>query len=97
MESFYRILVVIFILQISIANCQLGLTGSNYIEQQLLCALDRGPCDIFGQQIKQALPTIIGQNCANCDRSRVANVERVARFVQRRYPNAWEAIVAKYS
>ncbi|KAK4885669.1 hypothetical protein RN001_001940 [Aquatica leii] len=97
MESFYRILILALAFQVSIVNCQLGLTGSNYIEQQLLCALDRGPCDVFGQQIKQALPGIIGNNCVACDQRRLANVERVARFVQKRYPNAWEAIVVKYS
>jgi hypothetical protein len=31
---------------------QLGLPGNNYIEKQLLCALDKGPCDALGRQIK---------------------------------------------
>lgn len=29
-----------------------GLTGRNYMEKQLLCALEKGPCDVLGSQIK---------------------------------------------
>lgn len=44
-----------------------------------------------------ALPEIIGNNCENCNRAQFNNVNRVARFVETRYPNLWAAIVQKYS
>lgn len=44
-----------------------------------------------------ALPEIIGNNCENCNRAQYNNVNRVARFVETRYPNLWAAIVQKYS
>lgn len=46
------------ILAITIAVCLMkpalnqNIPGSNFIQRQLLCALDRAPCDSFGQQIK---------------------------------------------
>jgi hypothetical protein len=76
---------------------QLGLPGNNYIEKQLLCALDKGPCDALGRQIKGALPEIIGKNCQTCDTRQVANARRIARYVQTKYPDVWNALVQKYS
>lgn len=37
---------------ITITKGQKGLTGSTYIERQLLCALEKGPCDVLGRQVK---------------------------------------------
>ncbi|KAJ3647305.1 hypothetical protein Zmor_019189 [Zophobas morio] len=76
---------------------QLGLPGNNYIEKQLLCALDKAPCDALGRQIKGALPEIIGKNCAACDARQVANARRIARYVQAKYPDVWNALVEKYA
>ncbi|KAJ8925784.1 hypothetical protein NQ315_009634 [Exocentrus adspersus] len=75
---------------------QRGLTGNNYVEKQLLCALDKAPCDNLGRQIKDALPEIIGNNCKSCDSKQVANARRIARFVQTKYPDVWNALVTKY-
>ncbi|EFA07567.1 chemosensory protein 8 precursor [Tribolium castaneum] len=76
---------------------QLGLAGNNYIEKQLLCALDKAPCDALGNQIKGALPEIIGKNCERCDSRQVANARRIARYVQTKHPDVWNALVKKYS
>ncbi|RZC18444.1 OS-D domain containing protein [Asbolus verrucosus] len=76
---------------------QLGLSGNTYIEKQLLCALDKAPCDVLGRQIKGALPEIIGKNCQSCDPRQVANARRIARYVQTKYPDVWNALVQKYS
>ncbi|XP_060529008.1 allergen Tha p 1-like isoform X2 [Cylas formicarius] len=77
-------------------NCQRGLSGNVYVEKQLLCALEKGPCDILGRQIKDALPQIIGKNCQSCDKKQLANAKRVARFVQSKYPDVWNDLVKKY-
>ncbi|XP_017779624.1 PREDICTED: uncharacterized protein LOC108564934 [Nicrophorus vespilloides] len=78
---------------VSLVKCQ----GNRYIEKQLLCALDEAPCDAWGQQIKAALPEIIGRGCQNCDRVQLNNVKRITRFVQSRYPEIWASLVDKYS
>nr|UTN00848.1 chemosensory protein [Semanotus bifasciatus] len=79
------------------AQGQRGLTGNNYVEKQLLCALDKAPCDNLGKQIKDALPEIIGNNCRSCDQKQVANARRIARFVQTKYPDVWNALIKKYA
>lgn len=38
----------------SLVHSQL-LNGNGYVEKQLLCALDRAPCDNLGKQIKGKL------------------------------------------
>ncbi|ENN78076.1 allergen Tha p 1 [Dendroctonus ponderosae] len=72
------------------------LNGNVYVEKQLLCALDRAPCDNLGRQIKDALPEIIGKNCKACDNKQLSNAKRIARFVQNKYPNVWNDLVRKY-
>ncbi|XP_066263146.1 allergen Tha p 1 [Euwallacea similis] len=73
------------------------LNGNNgYVEKQLMCALDRAPCDNLGRQIKDALPEIIGKNCQSCDSKQYANAKRIARFVQNKYPDVWNDLVRKY-
>ncbi|KAJ8960216.1 hypothetical protein NQ318_003940 [Aromia moschata] len=37
-----------------LARGQKSLTGNNYVEKQLLCALDKAPCDGLGKQIKDS-------------------------------------------
>lgn len=72
-------------------------SSSRYVERQLLCALDRGPCDPFGQQVKDALPDIIGRNCVTCTQRQVGYARRIVKFIQTRYPLAWRALEEKYS
>nr|ALR72522.1 chemosensory protein 8 [Colaphellus bowringi] len=73
------------------------LSRNNYIQKQLLCTLDRAPCDHLGSQIRDALPEIIGNNCKSCDQRQTANAKRIAVFVQSKYPDVWNALVKKYS
>ncbi|XP_030749776.1 uncharacterized protein LOC115877655 [Sitophilus oryzae] len=87
----------LFLIVIQLAYCQKGLSSSVYVEKQLLCALDKGPCDGLGRQIRSALPEIIGKNCQTCDNKQLANAKRIARFVQTKYPDVWNALVAKYA
>lgn len=44
-----------------------------------------------------ALPEIIGNNCQACEPQERANAKRIARFVQTKYPKAWNALVEKYT
>ncbi|KAI7815305.1 chemosensory protein [Rhyzopertha dominica] len=87
----------VVLLSLTGVKCQGLAGGSTYVEKQLLCALDRAPCDVLGGQIKRALPEIIGNNCQSCDSRQLANAQRIARFVQSKYPDAWNLLVQKYS
>ncbi|XP_050315598.1 uncharacterized protein LOC126750131 [Anthonomus grandis grandis] len=73
-----------------------GLNSNVYIEKQLLCALDKAPCDNLGKQIKGFLPEVIGKNCKSCDNKQFANAKRITRFVQNKYPAVWNELVRKY-
>nr|XP_022911089.1 uncharacterized protein LOC111422104 [Onthophagus taurus] len=74
-------------------NCQ----SLGFIEKQLLCALDRSPCDRMGNQIKAILPEIIGNKCRNCSPTQLTYATNIAGFIQQRYPQAWGALLQKYS
>ncbi|XP_044745935.1 allergen Tha p 1-like [Coccinella septempunctata] len=75
-------------------ECQLG--GNTYVDKQLLCALDKGPCDRLGRQVKDSLPEIIGNQCQNCTPQQLANARRIAAYVQSKYPYVWNELVDKY-
>ncbi|KAF7284414.1 allergen Tha p 1 [Rhynchophorus ferrugineus] len=94
-RTFLHLCLVIVLLQY--VRGQAGLSNNVYVERQLLCALDKGPCDVLGRQIKNALPEIIGKNCKSCDNKQIANAKRIARFVQTKYPDVWNALVEKYA
>ncbi|XP_019881910.1 allergen Tha p 1 [Aethina tumida] len=89
--------VLVLLASVVVAIHSQALAGNSYVEKQLLCALDKAPCDVLGRQIKDALPEIIGRNCQSCDSRQVANAKRIARFVQTKYPQVWNALVEKYS
>lgn len=42
----------VVLLSLTGVKCQGLAGGSTYVEKQLLCALDRAPCDVLGGQIK---------------------------------------------
>ncbi|XP_071448889.1 ejaculatory bulb-specific protein 3 [Hetaerina americana] len=67
------------------------------VQRQIRCVLDQGPCDTTGQQIKAAIPEVLGRKCASCSPTQAANARKVINFVQQRYPSVWSAIQARYS
>ncbi|KAL3285569.1 hypothetical protein HHI36_000099 [Cryptolaemus montrouzieri] len=88
-------LVSVLLFFFNFIECQLG-GGNSYVEKQLLCALDRGPCDGLGKQVKDSLPEIIGNHCQNCNPRQYANARRIASFVRSKYPLVWNELVDKY-
>ncbi|XP_023012161.1 chemosensory protein 8 [Leptinotarsa decemlineata] len=88
---------VLFVLLMATITKSQRLPGNDYMQKQLLCALDRAPCDALGSQIKDALPEIIGNNCHSCDHRQAANARKIAIFIQSKYPDVWIALLNKYS
>lgn len=52
MRQVTRVILAISIACLITTGLTQNIPGSNFIQKQLLCALDQAPCDSFGQQIK---------------------------------------------
>ncbi|KAK9878527.1 hypothetical protein WA026_022425 [Henosepilachna vigintioctopunctata] len=94
MNLYYLPCVWVLAFLFCLSECQLG--GNSYVDKQLLCALDRGPCDRLGTQVKESLPEIIGNRCQRCNPQQLANARRIASYVQTKYPYVWNELVDKY-
>ncbi|XP_059486433.1 ejaculatory bulb-specific protein 3-like [Neocloeon triangulifer] len=72
------------------------LNDQDFVKRKIRCVLDELPCDPLGQRLKDLLPEILQSNCANCSPFVKANVTRLIRYAQLRYPKEWSKIKAKY-
>ncbi|KAG5674543.1 hypothetical protein PVAND_004503 [Polypedilum vanderplanki] len=72
------------------------LNNQAVVSRQIICILDKGPCDNIGKQLKAALPEVISKNCANCTRQQAQNAQRLISFLQARYPEVWSLLYRKY-
>nr|QGW50606.1 chemosensory protein 2 [Propsilocerus akamusi] len=50
------------------------------VSRQIMCVLDKTPCDKLGTQLKQ----------------QAANAQKLVSFLQTRYPDVWAMLVRKY-
>ncbi|CRL06707.1 CLUMA_CG019523, isoform A [Clunio marinus] len=66
------------------------------VSRQIMCVLDRSPCDNLGKQLKAALPEVIVRNCKNCTKQQAQNAQKLISFLQTRYPDVWAMLVRKY-
>lgn len=64
--------------------------------RQIMCVLDKAPCDNLGKQLKAALPEVIVRNCKNCTKQQAQNAQKLISFLQTRYPDVWAMLVRKY-
>ncbi|KAK9707896.1 Insect pheromone-binding family, A10/OS-D [Popillia japonica] len=87
------IFVIALVYCINFISCQ----SLDFIEKQLLCALDKAPCDALGRQIRTVLPEIIQKQCRQCSAEQLAYANIVTKYIQTNFPQAWGALVQKYS
>jgi len=66
------------------------------VSRQIMCVLDKSPCDNLGKQLKAALPEVIVRNCKNCTKQQAQNAQKLISFLQTRYPDVWGMLVRKY-
>jgi hypothetical protein len=66
------------------------------VSRQIMCVLDKGPCDKLGQQLKASLPEVISRNCKNCTKQQAQNAQKLISFLQSRYPDVWGMLYRKY-
>ncbi|KAL5285947.1 hypothetical protein ACFFRR_007560 [Megaselia abdita] len=66
------------------------------VSRQIMCVLDKSPCDQLGRQLKAALPEVILRNCRNCSAQQAQNAHKLTSFLQTRYPDVWAMLIRKY-
>ncbi|GJQ80144.1 hypothetical protein Trydic_g23723 [Trypoxylus dichotomus] len=84
--------ILVILVCVDLISCQ----STSFVERQLLCALDRAPCDDLGNQIKAILPEIIARRCRNCSPSQITYANSISKYIQQNYPQAWGALLEKY-
>lgn len=43
-----------------------------------------------------SLPSILTNDCRNCDPRKMSNAQHMARYIEIRYPEIWSELVQKY-
>nr|XP_029717230.1 putative odorant-binding protein A10 [Aedes albopictus]XP_029717231.1 putative odorant-binding protein A10 [Aedes albopictus]XP_029717232.1 putative odorant-binding protein A10 [Aedes albopictus]XP_029717233.1 putative odorant-binding protein A10 [Aedes albopictus] len=66
------------------------------VSRQIMCVLEKSPCDQLGRQLKAALPEVIQRNCRNCSPQQAQNAQKLTNFLQTRYPEVWAMLIRKY-
>ncbi|KAG4077137.1 hypothetical protein HA402_016124 [Bradysia odoriphaga] len=66
------------------------------VSRQIMCVLEKSPCDQLGRQLKAALPEVILRNCRNCSPTQAQNAQKLTNFLQTRYPDVWAMLIRKY-
>lgn len=66
------------------------------VSRQIMCVLEKSPCDQLGRQLKAALPEVIIRNCRNCSPQQAQNAQKLTTFLQTRYPDVWAMLIKKY-
>lgn len=66
------------------------------VSRQIMCVLEKSPCDQLGRQLKAALPEVILRNCRNCSPQQAQNAQKLTTFLQTRYPDVWAMLIRKY-
>ncbi|XP_030383791.1 ejaculatory bulb-specific protein 3 [Scaptodrosophila lebanonensis] len=66
------------------------------VSRQIMCILEKSPCDQLGRQLKAALPEVITRKCRNCSPQQAQNAQKLTAFLQTRYPDVWAMLIRKY-
>ncbi|XP_053962837.1 uncharacterized protein LOC129244722 [Anastrepha obliqua] len=92
------LLLVIFICEIDSDDKNINklLNNQVIVSRQIMCVLEKSPCDQLGRQLKAALPEVILRNCRNCSPQQAQNAQKLTNFLQTRYPDVWAMLLKKY-
>ncbi|KAF6213511.1 hypothetical protein GE061_011231 [Apolygus lucorum] len=72
------------------------ISDSNYVKNQINCILGKAKCDSLGNQLKLAIPEVLGRNCKNCDAQQAANARKVTDFMRNNFPAEFGQILKRY-
>ncbi|KAH8261182.1 hypothetical protein KR044_004743 [Drosophila immigrans] len=73
------------------------LNNQAVVSRQIMCILEKSPCDQLGRQLKAALPEVITRKCRNCSPQQAQSAQKLTAFLQARYPDVWAMLLRKYS
>lgn len=69
-----------------------------YMQQQLNCVLDKGPCDDTGKMVKRLAPDVLKGHCPSpCTMCTRRQIKRVMAEVQRKYPRQFTEMLRSFS
>ncbi|CAD7092001.1 unnamed protein product [Hermetia illucens] len=92
----FAILLVVPSIQADDKNITRLLNNQVIVSRQIMCVLEKSPCDQLGRQLKAALPEVILRNCRNCSPQQAQNAQKLTNFLQTRYPDVWAMLIRKY-
>ncbi|EDW09764.1 allergen Tha p 1 [Drosophila mojavensis] len=72
------------------------LNNQAVVSRQIMCILEKSPCDQLGKQLKAALPEVITRKCRNCSPQQAQSAQKLTSFLQARYPDVWAMLIKKY-
>ncbi|XP_064543460.1 ejaculatory bulb-specific protein 3 [Drosophila montana] len=72
------------------------LNNQAVVSRQIMCILEKSPCDQLGRQLKAALPEVITRKCRNCSPQQAQSAQKLTSFLQARYPDVWAMLLKKY-
>nr|APB88076.1 putative chemosensory protein 13 [Lygus lineolaris] len=72
------------------------ISDANYVKNQINCVLGKAKCDNLGNQLKLAIPEVLGRNCRNCDAQQAANARKVTDFMRTNFPAEFGQILKRY-
>ncbi|ODM97971.1 putative odorant-binding protein A10 [Orchesella cincta] len=72
------------------------LKNERAVRFQLKCVTGDGPCDRIGKYLKQTIPEILENQCANCDDKEKERAGKLLTHIQDNFPEEWEKAVKKF-
>ncbi|THK33019.1 ejaculatory bulb-specific protein 3 [Diachasma alloeum] len=72
------------------------LKNPEFVNFEINCMLDEGPCDLIGNSIKNVLPEALNNNCRRCTRSQARIIRRLIDFMETAYPEQNQRIRNRY-
>uniref|UniRef100_A0A1B0AZM2 Uncharacterized protein n=1 Tax=Glossina palpalis gambiensis TaxID=67801 RepID=A0A1B0AZM2_9MUSC len=90
------LLMAAVVVQCDEKNINKLLNNQVIVSRQIMCVLEKSPCDQLGRQLKAALPEVIVRNCRNCSPQQAQNAQKLTTFLQTKYPDVWAMLLRKY-
>lgn len=73
------------------------LNDEAFMQTQLNCVLDKGPCDELGASVKRLAPDIMRGICPHpCDDCKRGKIQKVMSTIARKYPKQWNEMVREF-
>ncbi|KAK7586250.1 hypothetical protein V9T40_004126 [Parthenolecanium corni] len=72
------------------------LGNERLLQKYIDCILDKGKCTADGQELKNALPEAIKNECGGCSEKQKEGAQKVAKHLYEHKKEVWEELLNKY-